>query len=148
MRTKHGGEPETPSYVYLRQRLAEVFQDTDGVNSYEAIRAGQLWLIKSGIVVDPFACWHEYAINYRQTGFADDSWYEMELNDMNSATVIGFAFASDTGYQTAYFQKETRHCLERVIPAQYAGALALVDHTLFSERLSLAAAQQFQKTID
>lgn len=142
--TKCGGQPSAPSYGYLRSRLHGIFAEKEhSVNAYEVVRLGELWLVKAGIVADPQALWHEYAIHYRYTEIDSGSWYEAELKDTTGTTVLGFAFAPEQGYQTAFYDEDSQQCFREATPAHYAGTLALIDHTIFSERLGLAAAQQF-----
>jgi hypothetical protein len=142
--TKCGGHPSAPSYEYLRSRLGDVFAEQGhGVNAYEVVHAGELWFVRAGIVADPQVPWHEYTVLYRQTETRNGAWYESELQDTAGATVLGFAFAPEQGYQTAFYGEGSQHCFKEATPAHYAGTLALIDHTIFSERLSLAAAQAF-----
>ena len=146
--TKVGGESSAPSYDFLRSKLHEVFAEgttPDSVNAYDIIRGGTLWYVKAGIVNQPDARWHEYGITYRQTETKDGSWYESEMRDARGETVLGFAFAPDTGYQTAVYIPEqgTERCFRQATDAHYIGTLAIIEHTMFSEQMSFDAAQRF-----
>jgi hypothetical protein len=149
VRTRLGGESSAPSYDFLRDKLHDIFTDqTPGsVNAYEVVRDGALWYVKAGIINDPDARWHEYGIEYRQTEVPGGAWYESEMRDGDGETTLAFAFAQNEGYQTAVYvpNRGTELCFRRASEAHYAGTLAVIQHTMFSEQMSLAAAQRLQQ---